>query len=129
MGLAPGHPLSRVECELQWLPKLPERPELHELAAHRSVPAPNPIPQLAVLPESHLGFAERPILVAHQAQHGQQLRLGELVFAERSALGRQNRGSHLQRNACERQETDFGHFPSCLAENHIAAASSKQTSP
>ena len=33
--------------------------------------------QLAVLAQTHFGFTKRLIFVAHQAEHGQQLRLGE----------------------------------------------------
>src|SRR3989475_7680054 len=74
--------------------------------------------QLAVLSQAHLGFAKGPVFVAHQAQHRQQLRLGELMFAETRAVGRQNLRGYLQRHASKRQESDFGHRPSCPIRKH-----------
>jgi hypothetical protein len=74
--------------------------------------------QLLVLTQAGLGFAKGPVFVAHQTKHGQQLRLGELMFAETRAVGRQNRRGHLQRHASKGQESDFGHGPSCLIRKH-----------
>ncbi len=74
--------------------------------------------QLLVLSQAHLGFAKGPVFVAHQAQHRQQLRLGELMFAEARAVGRQNLRGHLQRHASKRQESDLGHRPSCPTRKH-----------
>src|SRR5258708_40031127 len=37
--------------------------------------------QLLVLSQAYLGFAKGPVFAAHQAQHRQQLRLGEMMFA------------------------------------------------
>jgi hypothetical protein len=51
--------------------------------------------QFWVLAQTHFGFAKGPVLVAHQAQDRQQLRLGELMFAEARAVGRQNLRGHL----------------------------------
>jgi len=48
------------------------------------------VSRLRMLAESNLGFAEGPVLVAHLAQHGQQLRLPELPLAEPGALHRQS---------------------------------------
>jgi hypothetical protein len=48
-----------------------------------------------------------------QAQRRQQLRLGELLFAEARALGWQNLRGYLQRHASKRQEPDLGNGPSC----------------
>jgi hypothetical protein len=74
--------------------------------------------QLLVLRQAALGFAKGPVFVAHQAKHGQQLRLGELVFAEARAVGRQNLCGHLQRHARKGQESNLGHRPSCLIRKH-----------
>jgi len=71
--------------------------------------------QLAVLGQLHFGLSKGPVLVAHQAQHGQQLRLGELILAESSAIAGQNSGSHFEGYSHKRQEYYFGHLLSCLA--------------
>ena len=42
--------------------------------------------------QSHFGFPIGPVLVAHEAQDGQQLRLRELVFTERRAITRHSGG-------------------------------------
>ena len=49
------------------------------------------VTQFGMLGQPDLGFTIGPVLVAHEAQDGQQLRLRELVFAERRAVAR-NRG-------------------------------------
>jgi hypothetical protein len=67
--------------------------------------------QLLVLAQAHFSFAKGPVFVAHQAQHRQQLRLGELMFAEARAVGRQNLRGHLQGHASKGQESNFGHDP------------------
>jgi hypothetical protein len=69
--------------------------------------------QLVVLAQAHFGFAKGPVFLAQQAQHRQQLRLGELLFAEARALGWQNLRGYLQRHASKRQEPDLGNGPSC----------------
>src|SRR6516164_2239091 len=70
--------------------------------------------QFAMFPEPHLGFAKGPVFVAHQTENGQQLRLGELVFAETAAVARKHRFGDLQGDPSEGQESDFGHRTSCL---------------
>jgi len=40
---------------------------------------PQHLPQFTVLAQAHLGLAKVPVLVAHQTEDGQQLRLRELV--------------------------------------------------
>jgi hypothetical protein len=67
---------------------------------------------------AHLGFAEGPVFVAHQAEYGQQLRLGELLFAETTPVGRQNRRGYIHSQASKRQESDFWHRTSCSIRNH-----------
>lgn len=74
--------------------------------------------QLTMLAQAHLGFTKGPIFRAHQAKHGQQLRLGELMFAETAAVTRQNRRSAVQGHAGERQESDLGHPTSCPNRKH-----------
>jgi len=66
-------------------------------------------PQLHMLAEPHFGFAEGPVLVAHQAEHGQQLRLCELVLAKRRAIPRQGGVSNTERHACKSHQTHFSH--------------------
>src|SRR6266403_56323 len=74
--------------------------------------------QLVVLAQAYFGFAKSPVFVAHQAQHRQQLRLGEPMFAEATAVGWQNLRGHLQRHASKGQESDLGHRPSCSIRKH-----------
>jgi len=74
--------------------------------------------QLAVLAETHLGFAKSPVRLAHQAENGQQLRLGEWVFAETTALGRQNTPGYIAGHAGKGQESDFWHPTSCSIRKH-----------
>jgi hypothetical protein len=52
--------------------------------------------------------------VTYRTENGQQLRLRELVLAETGSLRRENRPADLQGDASTRQESDFGHRPSCL---------------
>ena len=75
---------------------------------------PQRLAQFAVFAQTHFGFAKGPVLVAHQAQNSQQLRLRELVFAETTAVARKHRPGDLQGDASERQESDLGHRTSCL---------------
>jgi len=75
--------------------------------------------QLRMLAQSHLGFAESPVFVTHQAEDGQQLRLGELVFAEPTPVSRKNRRGYIHRHASKRQESDFGHRTSCSIRKHL----------
>jgi len=75
---------------------------------------PQRLAQLAVFAEAHFGFAKGPVLITHQAKNGQQLRLRELVLAESGSVAREHRPADLQGDASKRQESDFGHRPSCL---------------
>src|SRR6266852_8154477 len=72
-------------------------------------------PQVAMLAQTYFGFAKGPVFVAHQTKDGQQLWLRELVFAETAAVGRQNRGGHIQSHAGKGQESDLWHPTSCLS--------------
>jgi len=65
--------------------------------------------QFAVFPQSYFGFPIGPVLVAHEAQDGQQLRLRELVFAKRRAITRHSGGGYVQRHLHEAHQTHFRH--------------------
>jgi hypothetical protein len=70
--------------------------------------------QFAMLAQPNFGFAKGPVLVTHQAENRQQLRLRELVFAESASVAREHRLRDLQGDASKGQESDFGHRTSCL---------------
>jgi hypothetical protein len=63
--------------------------------------------QLSVFAQTNFGFAEGPVLVAHEAQGSQQLRLRELAFAKAGAVGRHDL-SHIQSHLREAPQTHFG---------------------
>src|SRR5438128_921964 len=63
--------------------------------------------QLFVFAQTNFGFAEGPVLVAHEAQDSQQLRLRELAFAKAGAVGRHDL-SHIQSHLREAPQTHFG---------------------
>jgi hypothetical protein len=65
--------------------------------------------QFAMLAQPHLDLAKGPVFESHQAQQGQQLRLGELVFAETSSIRGQDSGRYLESQTGERHETYLGH--------------------
>ena len=67
------------------------------------------VPQFPMLRQSNRGLTERPILISHQAQHSQQLRLRELSFAEFGPILRQRRLADLQRNPSESNQPNFWH--------------------
>ena len=75
---------------------------------------PQHLAQFAMLAQPHLGFAKGPVLVTHQTENGQQLRLSELVLAETASVAREHRPADLQGDAGKRQESNFGHRASCL---------------
>src|SRR6202165_589107 len=75
---------------------------------------PQRLAQFAVLAQPHFGFAKGPVLVTHQTTDRQQLRLRELALAESASVPREHRPADLQGDASKRQESDFGHRPSCL---------------
>jgi hypothetical protein len=45
--------------------------------------------QFAMFAQTHLGFTKGSVFVTHQAENGQQLRLGKLTFAETVAVARE----------------------------------------
>jgi hypothetical protein len=75
---------------------------------------PQHLAQFAMLAQTHFGFAKGPVFVTHQAENGQQLRLGKLPFAKTASVARKHRPGDLQSDASKRQESDFGHRTSCL---------------
>jgi hypothetical protein len=74
--------------------------------------------QFAMLAQAHFGFSKGPVFVAHQTKNRQQLRLGEKVFAETTAVGRQSRAGDLQGRTGKGQESDLWHPTSCLTRKH-----------
>jgi len=66
-------------------------------------------PQLPVLGKTDFSFAKGPVLVAHEAQDGQQLRLRELVFAKAGAVARHRGLGYIPSQMREAHQTDFGH--------------------
>src|SRR5436309_229713 len=75
---------------------------------------PQHLAQSAMLAQTHLDFTKGPVCITHQAENGQQLRLGKLTFAETASVAREHRPGDLQSDAGKRQESDFGHRTSCL---------------
>src|SRR6266403_2897781 len=67
--------------------------------------------QVARLGQTAFRLAKSPVLVTHQAEHGQQLRLGALMFAETATVGRQNPLRDFARHPSKRHQADFGHLP------------------
>src|SRR6266487_5635263 len=61
--------------------------------------------QLSVFAQTNFGFAEGPVLVAHEAQDGQQLRLRELAFAQAGTITRHSDLSHIQSHLREAHQT------------------------
>jgi hypothetical protein len=60
-------------------------------------------PQFAMFAQSHFGFAERPVLVAHHAKEREQLGLRELMLGELAAIP----GQHEARDGhCVTRERD-----------------------
>src|SRR5256886_7386879 len=64
--------------------------------------------QFAMLAQPHLGFTKGPVFVTHQAENGQQLRLGKLTFAETASVTREHRPGDLKSDAGKRQESKIG---------------------
>jgi len=59
--------------------------------------------------ECEMRFTKGPIFIAHQVQHRQQLRLGELPFAELRAVIRQHRLVDFQGQAGRVYQSDLCH--------------------
>ena len=75
---------------------------------------PSTLAQLAVFAQTHFGFTKSPVFVTHQAENGQQLRLGKLPFAETASVAGEHHALNCQSDAGEREESNFGHRTSCL---------------
>jgi len=65
--------------------------------------------QLRMLTQPHLGFAEGPVLIAHQTQHRLHLRLRELSLTELGATRRQDGFADFQRQPGELDQPNFRH--------------------
>lgn len=65
--------------------------------------------QLGMVTQTHLGFAIRPILIAHQTQDRQQGWLRERMLGEWAAILRQRRFSDVPRDTGKLHQSDFGH--------------------
>src|SRR5579862_229877 len=118
-----GSPLSLLACATQPSHRLTNRKvddlvvqTLEKTIQSREIGnahQPQSLAQFAVLAQPHFGFAKRPVLVAHQAENGQQLRLIELALAESDSVAWEHRLAYLHGDASKGQESDFGHRPSC----------------
>jgi hypothetical protein len=59
-----------------------------------------------MLGQPDFDFTKGPVLVAHQAQNGEQLRLLKPMFGKFVAVGRQHRSTDTQRDCSKRDEPD-----------------------
>ena len=66
-------------------------------------------PQLSVLAETDFHLTKGPVLVAHETQDGQPLRLRELVFAKARAIAWHRGLGYIQSHLCKAHQTNFGH--------------------
>ena len=77
--------------------------------------------QFRVLGQSHFGFPKGPVLLAHEAQDGQQLRLRELVFAKRRAIARHGGLCDIQSHLPESHQPHFSHSQQRVSPELLAA--------
>src|SRR5579859_4298332 len=70
--------------------------------------------QFAMFAQPNLGLPNGPVFVTHQTENRQQLGLFEPALAETTSVARKHRLANLQDDASKRQESNFGHRPSCL---------------
>jgi hypothetical protein len=68
-----------------------------------------------MLVQPHFGFAKGPVLVTHQAENRQQLRLREMLLAASASVALEHRPADLQGDGSKMQESDFGHRTSYLS--------------
>ena len=80
-------------------------------------PQPQCLAQFAVFPQAHLRFAKGPVLIPHQAQDSEKLRLRELVLAEPRSIGWEHRPTDFQGGAGKWQESNFRPSACCLLAN------------
>ena len=66
-------------------------------------------PQLSMLAQANLGPAESPILISHQTQNGQQLRLGKTLRRKTVTVRRQNFPRYFQRDTGKWHQSNFAH--------------------
>ncbi|MGB2605313.1 MAG: hypothetical protein WBC78_17075 [Candidatus Sulfotelmatobacter sp.] len=72
--------------------------------------------------EAHFGFPVGPVLVAPEAQDGQQLRLRELVFAKAATIVWYGGGGYVQCHLSEAHQTHFGYGWERVSPERIAAS-------
>jgi hypothetical protein len=77
------------------------------LLSIRDASPPKRAAQFGMSRKPNLSFAVGAVLVAHEAEDGQQLRLRELVSAERRSIAGHRRLSYVQGDARESHQTDF----------------------
>ena len=82
-----------------------------------------------MLGEADLGLAVRPVLVAHQAEDGQELRLRELVLREATAVRGQDGPTDRQRGPRKRDESHFGHGTTLLLVPAVQETGRMSTKP
>src|SRR6266581_9440064 len=66
-------------------------------------------PQLTMLGQTNFCCAKRPVLVTHQTQNRQQLRLIETLRRKTMTVSRHNFPAHFQRHTGKRHKSNFAH--------------------
>src|SRR5439155_11925843 len=66
-------------------------------------------PQLTMLGQTNFCCAKRPVLVTHQTQNRQQLRLSETLRRKTMTVSRHNFPAHSQRHTGKRHKSNFAH--------------------
>ena len=108
----PGHPAHSFVHNPGHVVHIQASEEAVQRGVVRNRLQPQGAPQLNVFAEPHLGFAKGPVLVAHQAEHSQQLRLREGPLAELRSLRRQDCLADLQSQAGKAHQSHFSHSQS-----------------
>src|SRR6266496_1960906 len=70
--------------------------------------------QLAMFGQPHFRGAEGPVLITHQTQNRQQLRLAETLRRKTMTVRRQNFPTHFQRHTGKRHKSNFAHASSFI---------------
>ena len=71
--------------------------------------------EFPMLPQAHLSFAKGPVLVAHDAEQGEEVGLRERMLLELAAIAGQHRTRGRHRMTRERDPADFEHPSSGLS--------------
>jgi hypothetical protein len=80
-------------------------------------PQPQGLAQFAVFPQADLCFSKGPVLISHQAQDAQKLRLRELMLAESGSIDWEHRLADFPSDAGKYHESNFRHGACCLRAN------------